>query len=440
LLASARIRLLLVLVLWIATVLALVLWLGGRQEHHISIGAGPAESETFGLLTAIADVLNEMDNGLEISIFETGGTTENMELLETGQIDVATVQADSVIPEEALAVARLYPDAYHLVVNSAAGIGHFSDLRGHRVAIPPTSSAQNSSFWFLAEHYRLRAEDFTALPMSAKAANFAMLQEQVDAVFRVRAPGNPRIRELIGDHTMEIVPIHQSDALALKQPALSSGTIPRGSYRGYPPLPAEDLPTAVLDRLLVASAEMPVELIYKFTRELFEARSDLVSRYPLAGFMAALDEDADSSVPAHPGARRYFDREKPGLIQQNARMASAVLYAIVIFFTAAIALRSHWMKTRRVRMGDFNKRLMEIVEEARAADSYEALMGHKNHLINILGEVVSDLDQEKVSQEEFEHFSFTWQAVDALVRDQMLMLTLPDDVRRTSTGPREVTG
>jgi hypothetical protein len=80
---------LLVLVLWIATVLALVLWLGGRQEHHISIGAGPAESETFGLLTAIADVLNEMDNGLEISVFETGGTTENMELLETGQIDVA---------------------------------------------------------------------------------------------------------------------------------------------------------------------------------------------------------------------------------------------------------------------------------------------------------------------------------------------------------------
>jgi hypothetical protein len=67
-------------------------------------------------------------------------------------------------------------------------------------------------------------------------------------------------------------------------------------------------------------------------------------------------------------------------------------------------------------------------------------MGHKNHLINILGEVVSDLDQEKVSQEEFEHFSFTWQAVDALVRDQMLMLTLPDDIRRTPSGPREVTG
>ena len=38
------------------------------------------------------------------------------------------------------------------------------------------------------------AEDkINALPMSASAANFAMEQEQIDAVFRVRAPGNRRI-------------------------------------------------------------------------------------------------------------------------------------------------------------------------------------------------------------------------------------------------------
>jgi TRAP transporter TAXI family solute receptor len=440
LLASTRIRLFLVLILWVATVLALGLWLGGRQQQQLSIAAGPAQSETFGLVTAIADVLNDLDNGITISVFETGGTAENMELLEAGQIDIATVQADSLIPEEALGIARLYPDAYHLVVNTAANIKHFSSLKGHRVAIPPAASAQNGSFWFLAEHYHLRAEDFTALPMSAEAANFAMLQGQVDAVFRVRAPGNPRIRELIGDHTMEIVSINQSDALSLKQPALSSGIIPRGSYRGYPPLPAEDLPTAVLDRLLVASDELSAEVVRKFTKEVFEARSELVSRYPLAGFIAALDEDANSTVPAHPGARQYFDREKPGLIQQNARFASALLYAIVILCSAAIAIRSRWLKTRRLRMGDFNTRLMEIVDQARSNEDYEQLMEHKNHLINILSEVVSDLDQEKVSQEEFEHFSFTWQAVDALVRDQLLMLTMPGNPRRRASGPREAVG
>jgi hypothetical protein len=128
------------------------------------------------------------------------------------------------------------------------------------------------------------------------------------------------------------------------------------------------------------------------------------------------------------------------LIQQNARFASALLYAIVILCSAAIAIRSRWLKTRRLRMGDFNTRLMEIVDQARSNEDYEQLMEHKNQLINILSEVVSDLDQEKVSQEEFEHFSFTWQAVDALVRDQILMLTMPGNPRRREAGPREAVG
>jgi TRAP transporter TAXI family solute receptor len=427
-----------VLVVWVATMVAAGLWISGHQDDRISIAAGPAESETFALLSAVADALNGMDNALLIEIFETGGTRENMELLETGQIDIATVQADSLIPEEALGIARLYPDAYHLVVNAESGIGHFSDLRGKRVAIPPAASAQNASFWFLADHYRLTPEDIVALPMSAEAANFAMLLGQVDAVFRVRAPGNPRIRELIGDQSMEIVSINQSKALSLKQPALSAGFIPRGSYRGYPPLPVEDLPTAVLNRLLVASEELPEELAYRFTRELFEARSDIMSRYPLGGFIAPLEEGAGSAVPPHPGARRYFDREKPGLIAQNARLASLLLYAAVLLSSAGIALRARWLKTRRVRMGDFNARLMKIAEQARRDSDYEQLLQHKNQLMDILQEVVGDLDQEKVSQEEFEHFSFTWQAVDALVRDQIMLSPHPGREQILVPQPREV--
>jgi hypothetical protein len=42
--------------------------------------------------------------------------------------------------------------------------------------------------------------------------------------------------------------------------------------------------------------------------------------------------------------------------------------------------------------------------------------------MDMLGEVVRDLEGQRVSQDEFEHFSFTWQAVDALVRDRLLLL------------------
>lgn len=414
-------RLALVFLVWVATVVALVTWLGSRQQPQLTLAAGPADSETYRLARAIAEELSESGD-IAITVYETGGSIENMDLLETGQVDLATVQAAPNLPDEAMGIARLFTDAFHLVVSTKAGISHFAQLAGHRVAIPPESSAQYPTFWFLADHYGLDPADITALPMSAEAANFALLQGQLDAVFRVRAPGNPSIRELIRSGTMEIVPIRQADALQLKQPTLYPGTVAKGSYRGFPPLPDEHLPTAVTDQLLVARGDLPAGLVYRLTRDIFESRSHLVARYALAGQMAPLLDDADSVIPAHPGARQYFDREKPGLLAQNARLASALLYVVVLVGSGLIALRARWLRGRRLRMGDFNIRLMEIAQMARGNSDRSQLLESKNQLMDILGEVVGDLDAERVSQEEFEHFSFTWQAVDAMVRDQLMLL------------------
>jgi hypothetical protein len=108
-------------------------------------------------------------------------------------------------------------------------------------------------------------------------------------------------------------------------------------------------------------------------------------------------------------------------MQQNARLVSALLYVIAILFSAALALRTHWVRSRRLRMHTFNSRLMDIASAARADTETEQLHKRKHQLMDMLEEVVGDLDREKVSQEEFEHFSFTWQAVDALVRDRLMM-------------------
>jgi TRAP transporter TAXI family solute receptor len=422
LLANYRVRLLILLILWIATGAAIVLWIGSFQRPELTLAAGSAGSETYAFARAIAEELGETGNDMRITVFETGGSRENLALIANGQVDLAMVQGDAALPDAALGIAILYPNAYHLLVAADSGIRQFSELAGKRIAIPPRSSAQHTSFWFIAEHYGLEPADLTALPMSSSAAGFALQLGQVDAMFKVRAPGNPAISRLIKSGEMELVPVSQAEALALKQPALRAGAIPKGSYRGHPPLPPDHLSTAVQDRLLVVREDLSPNLIYRFTRALFEARSDLVHRFPLAGFMAPLEEDADSALPAHPGARRYFDREKPGLLTQNARLASALLYLVVIVGSGLIALRSRWKRSRRLRMGDFNARLMAIAESTRGNDSYESLLKAKNLLTDILHEVVSDLDAERVSQEEFEHFSFTWQAVDAMLRDQIVLL------------------
>lgn len=420
---SPRVRLLLMFVVWLIAIGALALWLSASQVKRISIGGGPSGSESLALTTAIADVINNDDIGLHVRVFETGGSYENLRLLEKNSIDMAEVQADIHASDAVASVMRLYQDAYHLVVRDDSGVEKFPDLAGHRVAIPPGSSGQFKSFWFLVSHYGLSPAVLNAQSMSEDAANFAMQQGQVDAVFRVRAPGNDAIRRMIRDNPLHMVPITQADALSLKQPSVMPGVIPLGSYRGYPPQPQFDLPTAVLDRLLVARSNLDRELVYQFTRAVFERRSEILEKSRLAGFIGPLANDDKSAIPAHPGARSFFDREKPGFMQQNARLASALLYVIAIVTSALLALRTHWVQSRRLRMNVYNHRLMDIAHRVRGEQSRDALSQSKNELMDILAEVVDELEHERVSQGEFEHFSFTWQAVDALVRDQLTLVS-----------------
>jgi len=422
---EGRARFILVAVLWVTLLSLGVAWFRGTRPIRIAIAAGPGYSETFELASAISTVLREAIPNLRVEVYETGGSTDNLRLIREGRVDLATVQADARVSDQVQGVVSLYHDAYQLIVREDTHILSFSDLAGRRIAIAPTNSGQNRSFWFVADHFGLGADDLIALPMSEDAANFAMIHGQVDAVFRVRTPGNPAIRDLVGDHSFRLIAIPQSAALGLKHPSIAPGVIPVGSYRGHPSLPPQDLPTAVVERLLVARAGLNPNVVQQLTRVLFEWRANLVSESKLAGFIRPLGGDEASSFPIHPGARSYYDREKPGFVQTNARTLSGVLYVVAILTSAGLALRARLLRAKRVRMGDYNLELMQVAEQARRCSDPEKLHALKDRLIDMLHEVVKDLDRERVTQDEFEHFSFTWQAVDTLVRDRLALRSQP---------------
>jgi len=422
-----RVRVAVVIFVWAAAIGLLWFVFAPADAKRLIFAAGPREGEAFELATAIARVTEA--SGFELEVLETGGSAENLRLLEAGRVDLATIQAGTGTSARTRLIAQLYPDSYQLIVRDGTAIEAFPDLAGHRVAVPPTGSGQYASFWFLAEHYGLTERDFTALAMSADAADFAMILGAVDATFRVRAAGNASIRRLVRDHPMRLVPLPHGAALALKQPALSTGRIPEGSYSGDPPLPARDLPTVTVPRLLIARDDLDADLVQEFTQILFEKRALLVASNPLAGFIRPPGDDSNIAIPLHTGAQRYYDREKPGFLIANARLLATLLYVGAIMSSGFVALRARVQHMRRVRMGKYNRALMEVARQARALEDREALFELRDRLVDMLSEVVEDLDRERVTQDEFGHFSFTWQAVDGLVRDR---ITLELDGGRTA--------
>lgn len=416
--------------LWVAALtLALVFFLR-ISDRDIVIAAGPRGSDSFDLATTIAGVLEASHPRLRPAVFETHGSAENVRLLEEGQADFATMQSDVRSDGSVHAVASLFFDAYQLVVPADSSIESPADLAGRTVAIGPRASGHYESFWFVVEHYGIAPDALAALPMSADAANFAMRHGQVDAIFRVHAVGNVSLRALVDDFSVRLIPISQADALAIRHPAIVTGVVAKGSYRGHPPLPEADLPTAFVERFLVARAGLDESVVRDVTRTLFEKRSRLISENALAGFIAAPNIDGRLALPVHEGARRYYDREKPGFWQENARILAPTLYVVVILSSLFFAIRGRVQGARRVRMSHYNLELMDIAEEASNAKKRVELQPLHGRLVVMLRQVVVDLGEDRVSQDEFEHFSFTWSAVDTLVRDRLAAMGPLDEGAR----------
>ena len=390
-----------------------------RQEHYLVIAAGSHTGEGFELAEAIAEVTRRYHPRYEVEVVETAGSVESLRLLEEGRVQLATIQADMTPPPSARLVAPVFPDVYQLVVRRGAdeaSIRSVADLRGRRIALPPAGSGQVASFWNLATHYGLEPSDLRALSMTLKSANYALQVGAVDGVFRVRAPGNRSVRELIQNPDTELIPIAQAAAMRLGQPALTEGTIPKGSYRGHPPLPAEDLPSVEVQRLLVASEATPAEDISVIAHVLFERRRDLIAVTPLAGFIETPDQSRGTFMPLHAGAQQFFDREKPSFWTEHAELMALIVTISVLAGSGLLGLRSRWDSNQKNRIDHYNQDLVRLCYEARADTSNEGRARHETRLLDIFARAVEDLDRDQVTQDGFDMFSFAWQAANSLVR------------------------
>ncbi|MBV7329096.1 TAXI family TRAP transporter solute-binding subunit [Chloroflexi bacterium TSY] len=362
-----------------------------------TFAAGPRQGEAFAMALAIAKVTQRYYPEIQIEVLETRGSDQNMELLEANLVQIATIQADTISLPSTRLIAPLYPDVFQLVVREDAEIQSIADLPGYKIALPPEGSGEYRSFTFLAEHYGLANAEFEAIPMSPNAADWALMDGAVDAVFCVRAPGHQSILEVIANSPTRLVTIGQASAMQLKQPAIEPGLIAAGSYRGLPPLPEMDLETVAVNRLLVVHASLDDSLVRMLTSILFERCRDLSTLTPLAGFILAPDQESGTFMPVHPGAQSFYDREKPSFLQLRSRR-------------------------KRQRLERYHRDVLQLGDEIQRTESETDLNVKKDQLLEMIHDVLEDAADGRLTQEGFEFFTFAWEVANEITNDQERLL------------------
>lgn len=408
------------------------------RTYQIAVGAGPRSGQAYKLMTALQEVVKRHHPEIKLEIYETRGSLENSILMARGAIQFATTQSDLANAPEARMVAELYPDTFQLIARPDAGIKSIGDLAGKRLALPPEKSGEFKSFWFLAAHYGLKPDDVEVVTGTETTTEWVFLNGDVDALFRIRAPGDETLLRLIDKVNGHILPIRQASALQLRQPALRAGVLPVGSYRGRPPVPAVDLPTVAVKLLLAVREEVPDNVVRAITSLLFERRRELISYEPLAGAITEPKRAAGTFLPLHPGARSFYDRDQPSFLQENAEPIMLIVSVAVVLGSILVQFASY---RRKKAMDRYNSELMRLADKARRADDLDTIDRCDAELSDFVPRIIAATQSGQISSEQFDLFHFAYDAVEDAIRDRETQLSRakpslqPEKPRRASRRP-----
>jgi hypothetical protein len=168
-----------------------------------------------------------------------------------------------------------------------------------------------------------------------------------------------------------VVPIAESEAFAVKNPALTPATIPSGALIGRPQVPKEDVKTIAVSYRLMARSGLDRGPISKITEYLFQTRSAIARTSAAINLMKAPDNDAATSaaLPNHRGALDYFNREQLSFMDRYGDWLWLALFAGGGVSSALAWLGQVFKRRRRELVDEVLERLVEIMRLAHAAQT-----------------------------------------------------------------------
>ncbi len=395
-------------------------FLAPTEIRVLKVAAGERGSDSHTLMREVAQVLERHSETLRLEIVESRNSSEAISAINSRAVDLATIESNTPAYTSINLIADLFPDYFLLIARDPLqrppfnrAIKVFDDLSGRKVAIPEAATVGNLSFWSAIDHYKLPPESFRTFAWSREKSFRGIITGQVDAVFLLSSLRDPFLLRLVEEAGirgigLRFIPIEQADAMTLKRPYLESEKVVKGAFDGQIPLPREDIITPSLQKLLVAHADTDADLVQELVHTIFENRLDLLIRMSLTSAIRDPRREATAALPIHEGARRYYDRDQPNFLQENAEPMALMVTVMAMMLSAFLALRRNIASRAKNRGDDYNHRLLRIAHDARAADNVAELEQLKQELIDLLDAVVEALDKDRISEDAFQSFAFLW--------------------------------
>ena len=265
----------------------------------------------------IANLLSSELEGTTVTVQETNASVDNMQLLASGQAQLAFGLGDVVSdaangqntftePLPICSLGNIYNNFTHVFTTAGTGITSIEDLRGKRVSPGAVGSASEVTADRIMQAAGLDPQADIERAQLGVAETVAAIQDgTVDAGFWSGGLPTGAIVELANNADLVLIPTAEYvDEMAEQYGDFYfAEDIPANTYEGQ----TEASPQVVSPNILVVRNDMDEQLQQDITRTIFENKEQLLTVHPAAEELDPATAGDVAFIETCPGAQAYFD-------------------------------------------------------------------------------------------------------------------------------------
>jgi TRAP-type uncharacterized transport system substrate-binding protein len=349
----------------------------------LTVAAGSADGEAVKAMSTIASRLVSTNAAVRLKVIDTGSTMDAAKAFSAGNVDLAVVRGDVGDLSQAQAVVVVSHLVALIIAPPGSTIDSMDKLKGRRVGV--IAGAANARLVdVLSKEYGLdRAKIFKDIDLPD--ARRAIQSKEVSALLVVIPLAEKYLSQVRGLFQQGpkalpvLISIDSAGAIAESDRAYESFDVPKGTLRGAPPVPDDDLTTLRTSLYLIARKKLGSDLIGTLTQTIMSVRRDLITEQPIFAQITAPSTDPDAYLAVHPGAAAFYNGTQQSFMDEYGNwiyLTPMVLGGIASVLAAAWKflgigqpeivegpLDSLYALARRIRKVDSEAELLDIEEE-----------------------------------------------------------------------------
>jgi TRAP-type uncharacterized transport system substrate-binding protein len=309
----------------------------------LTLAVGSIDGEGAKAMSALASQLVSDGASVRLKVIDTGTALEAAKQFASGNVDLAVVRGDAGDLSKAQAIVVLAHATVLIIVPSGSSIDGIDKLKGHTVGVVG-GEANAGVVDVLNKTYDFARAKVVFKDLALQDARQAIQSKQVSALLVV-IPLTQKYLSLVkgffeqGSKALPVlIPIETAAAIADANRAYESFDVPKGTLRGSPPVPDDDLTTLRTSLYLVASKKLSTDMGTNLTQTIMKARRELLGENPLFAQITAPSTDANAYLPVHPGALAVYNGTQQSFMDEYGNylyLGPMILGGIASFLAAA---------------------------------------------------------------------------------------------------------